>query len=97
MNRVCVFCGSSSGARAEYALVSAQTGALIVRRGLGLVYGGGRVGLMGLTADAALRAGGPVIGVITQALKGRGGPHRAHGTARRPHDARAKGADGEPQ
>jgi uncharacterized protein (TIGR00730 family) len=71
MNRVCVFCGSSSGARAEYALVSAQTGALIARRGLGLVYGGGRVGLMGLTADAALRAGGPVIGVITRALKGR--------------------------
>ena len=71
MNRVCVFCGSSSGARAAYARAAAETGELIARRGLGLVYGGGHVGLMGVVADAALRAGGSVVGVITQALKDR--------------------------
>lgn len=71
MKRVCVFCGSSSGARAEYARAAAETGELVARRGLGLVYGGGHVGLMGVVADAALRAGGEVIGVITQALKDR--------------------------
>jgi len=69
MNRVCVFCGSSSGARAEYARAAAETGELIARRGLGLVYGGGHVGLMGVVADAALRTGGRVVGVITQSLK----------------------------
>jgi uncharacterized protein (TIGR00730 family) len=71
MNRVCVFCGSSSGARAEYTHAAAETGELIARRGLGLVYGGGQVGLMGVVADAALRAGGAVVGVITQALRDR--------------------------
>jgi uncharacterized protein (TIGR00730 family) len=71
MKRVCVFCGSSSGTRAEYARAAAETGELIAGRGLGLVYGGGHVGLMGVVADAALRAGGEVIGVITQALKDR--------------------------
>jgi len=69
MNRVCVFCGSSSGVRAEYARAAAETGELIARRGLGLVYGGGHVGLMGVVADAALRTGGRVVGVITQSLK----------------------------
>lgn len=68
MNRVCVFCGSSAGVRAEYTHAAAETGELIARRGLALVYGGGHVGLMGIVADAALRAGGQVIGVITQAL-----------------------------
>jgi uncharacterized protein (TIGR00730 family) len=71
MNRVCVFCGSSTGARAEYTQAAAETGELIARRGLGLVYGGGHVGLMGVAADAALRAGGAVLGVITQALRDR--------------------------
>ncbi len=71
MRRVCVFCGSSTGGRAEYARAAAETGRLIAARGLGLVYGGGHVGLMGVAADAALSAGGPVIGVITQALKDR--------------------------
>ena len=71
MNRVCVFCGSSAGARAEYTHAAAETGELIARRGLGVVYGGGRVGLMGVVADAALRAGGIVTGVITHALRGR--------------------------
>ncbi|HJZ92139.1 MAG TPA: TIGR00730 family Rossman fold protein [Gemmataceae bacterium] len=68
MNRVCVFCGSSLGARSEYSHAAAETGALLAGRGLALVYGGGHVGLMGVVADAALRAGGSVIGVITQAL-----------------------------
>jgi uncharacterized protein (TIGR00730 family) len=71
MNRVCVFCGSSSGGRAEYTHAAAETGELIAARGLGLVYGGGHVGLMGVTADAALRAGGEVVGVITKALQDR--------------------------
>ena len=68
MTRVCVFSGSSAGARAEYAAAAAETGELLARRRLGLVYGGGHVGLMGIAADAALRFGGEVIGVITQAL-----------------------------
>jgi uncharacterized protein (TIGR00730 family) len=71
MKRVCVFCGSSAGSRSEYAQVAAATGEAIARRGLGLVYGGGHVGLMGIVADAALRSGGEVIGVITEALRDR--------------------------
>jgi uncharacterized protein (TIGR00730 family) len=67
-SNICVFCGSSSGASPAYAEAARQVGALIARRGLGLVYGGGRVGLMGIVADAALEAGGRVIGVIPQAL-----------------------------
>jgi uncharacterized protein (TIGR00730 family) len=71
MRRVCVFCGSSTGVRAEYAQAAAETGRLIAARGLGLIYGGGHVGLMGVAADAVLNAGGQVFGVITQALKDR--------------------------
>ena len=71
MKRICVFCGSSCGSCAEFTHVAAETGELIARRGLGLVYGGGHVGLMGVTADAALRSGGQVSGVITQALQNR--------------------------
>jgi uncharacterized protein (TIGR00730 family) len=68
MRRVCVFCGSKSGGRPIYADAARQLGAAIVRRGLGLVYGAGHVGLMGVLADAVLHAGGTVIGVIPQAL-----------------------------
>src|SRR5262245_43494514 len=68
MQRVCVFCGSSTGNRPEYAEAARGFVAALVRRGLGLVYGGGHVGLMGVVADAVLRAGGEVIGVIPQAL-----------------------------
>lgn len=68
MRRVCVFCGSSSGARPAYAEAARATGRLIARRGLGLVYGGGEVGLMGILANAALEAGGEVIGIIPEAL-----------------------------
>ena len=65
---VCVFCGSSRGARPEYTDAAQQTGREIARRGLTLVYGGGNIGLMGEVADAALAAGGRVIGVIPESL-----------------------------
>lgn len=68
MRRVCVFCGSSAGTRPDYAEAARATGRLIAERGLGLVYGGGEVGLMGIVANAALAAGGEVIGVIPEAL-----------------------------
>jgi hypothetical protein len=68
MNRVCVFAGSSTGARPEYATAARALAVELVRRGLGLVYGGGSVGLMGVLADAALDEGGEVIGVIPRGL-----------------------------
>ena len=68
MKRVCVFCGSSPGAQPAYMEAARQVGALLARRGLVLVYGGGRVGLMGAVADAALAAGGEVIGIIPLSL-----------------------------
>lgn len=68
MKRVCVFCGSSSGARPVYAGAAREVGTMLAERGTGLVYGGGKVGLMGAVADAALAAGGEVIGVIPRAL-----------------------------
>lgn len=68
MKSLCVFCGSSPGNRPAYASIAVRTGELIARRGLTLVYGGGRVGLMGALADAALAAGGRVVGVIPQML-----------------------------
>jgi uncharacterized protein (TIGR00730 family) len=68
MERICVFCGSSPGADPAYAEAAADLGRLLAGRGLGLVYGGGHVGLMGVLADAALAAGGRVTGVIPEAL-----------------------------
>lgn len=68
MRSLCVFCGSSPGTRPDYAALASRAGALIARRNLTLVYGGGRVGLMGALADAALAAGARVIGVIPQML-----------------------------
>jgi uncharacterized protein (TIGR00730 family) len=68
MKRICVFCGSSMGNRPAYAEAAAGLGRMLAGRGLGLVYGGGNVGLMGIMADAALAAGGEVIGVIPEAL-----------------------------
>ena len=64
MKRICVFCGSSPGARPEYAAAARAMGAAIVARGCGLVYGGGHIGLMGVVADSVLELGGEVIGVI---------------------------------
>jgi hypothetical protein len=68
VNRVCVFCGASSGRLPAYADAARAFGTAVAGRGLGLVYGGGRVGLMGAVADAALAAGGEVVGVIPQEL-----------------------------
>ncbi len=65
---VCVFCGSSPGLRPEFAASARQVGAALAARGLDLVYGAGHVGLMGILADAALAAGGRVIGVIPEAM-----------------------------
>jgi len=68
VKRVCVFCGSSEGARPTYANAARRLGAELVARGLGLVYGGCAVGLMGVLADAVLGHGGEVIGVIPEPL-----------------------------
>jgi uncharacterized protein (TIGR00730 family) len=71
MRRVCVFCGSSHGVRPAYSDAARSLGQALVARGLGLVYGGGKVGLMGVVADAVLAAGGDVVGVIPHALMAR--------------------------
>jgi uncharacterized protein (TIGR00730 family) len=76
VRRVCVFCGASSGRIPAYADAARGLGAALAAHGLGLVYGGGRVGLMGAVADAALAAGGEAIGVIPQELVAR---ELAHG------------------
>ena len=68
INRVLVFCGSSAGGRPEYATTANALGRLLAEQGLGLVYGGARVGLMGAVANGALAAGGEVIGVIPRKL-----------------------------
>jgi uncharacterized protein (TIGR00730 family) len=68
LRRICVFCGSSAGARPAYSQAAQTVGRLLCRRGIELVYGGGHVGLMGMLADACLDEGGRVIGVIPQAL-----------------------------
>jgi uncharacterized protein (TIGR00730 family) len=77
VQRVCVFCGSSPGARPAYAEATAETARLLVDQGIGVVYGGGHVGLMGVLADTAMAAGGEVIGVIPQALVDREIGHTA--------------------
>ena len=71
MKRICVFAGSSPGARPEYIATARELAGELVRRGLGIVYGGGSVGLMGVLADAALASGGEVIGVIPRPLGSR--------------------------
>ncbi len=68
MFRVCIYSGSSFGKAPEYAAAAANFGTACARRGLGIVYGGGSVGLMGVIADSALAAGGEVIGVIPRAM-----------------------------
>lgn len=68
IQRLCVFCGSSLGRRPEYQLAARELGALLARSGIALIYGGGRTGLMGALADAALAADGQVIGVIPDGL-----------------------------
>jgi uncharacterized protein (TIGR00730 family) len=76
MTRICVFCGSSPGADPRYLEAARDMGRTLAARGLGLVYGGGSVGLMGAVADAALEAGAEVIGVIPQVLRIRELAHR---------------------
>ena len=71
LRRVCVFCGSSPGVRPGYADAATAMGRELAAQGLGLVYGGGSVGLMGVMADATLEAGGEVIGVIPEHMTSR--------------------------
>jgi hypothetical protein len=68
MRRICVYSGSSFGASRDYADAARAFGAACARRGFGIVYGGGSVGLMGVLADSALAAGGEVIGVIPRVM-----------------------------
>jgi uncharacterized protein (TIGR00730 family) len=68
VRRVCVYAGSNPGNDLIYAQAARELADLLAERGIGLVYGGGRVGLMGVLADTALAAGGEVIGVMPQAL-----------------------------
>ena len=77
MPRICVFAGSSPGRRDSYAAATRELARVAVARGYGIVYGGGRVGLMGILADAALERGGEVIGVIPEALVVKEIEHRA--------------------
>jgi uncharacterized protein (TIGR00730 family) len=76
MRRICVFCGASPGARPDYADATAEVARLLVADGVGVVYGGGGVGLMGALADAVLAEGGEIIGVIPRALVDREIAHR---------------------
>ena len=71
LRRICVFCGSSVGSRPAYLNAARELGRRLAERGLGIVFGGGKVGLMGVLADAALAAGGEAIGVIPEALVAR--------------------------
>lgn len=76
MKSVCVYCGSSPGSRPEYAEGAHLLGRTLAERGLALVYGGGKVGLMGTVADAVLEHGGTVIGIIPEALMQKEVGHR---------------------
>ena len=71
INNVCVYCGSSSNVDNSFKEAATQLGQLIAGEGWGVVYGGGRVGLMGLVADAALGAGGKVVGIIPEHIQER--------------------------
>ncbi len=71
LKRICVFCGSHFGADPAYRAAAVELGQRMVERGLGLVYGGGDVGLMGAVADTVMAAGGEVIGIIPRSLRDR--------------------------
>ncbi len=77
MKHICVFCGSSPGARPDYLRAATQLGQVLVERGIGLVYGGASVGLMGKLADTVLAGKGNVIGVIPSALLEKEIAHRS--------------------
>jgi uncharacterized protein (TIGR00730 family) len=68
IRRLCVYCGSSGGVKAQFQEAASELGKRLAEAGIELVYGGGRVGLMGLLADAVLSAGGKVIGIIPRRL-----------------------------
>jgi uncharacterized protein (TIGR00730 family) len=68
---LCVFCGSSNGLNPQFATATRELGRLLASRRIGVVYGGGNVGLMGVLADAVLEAGGQITGVIPQGLVAR--------------------------
>ena len=68
MKRIAVYCGSNKGVRPEYAAAAQELGVLLAREKIDLIYGGGMVGLMGVVADAVLKHGGHVIGVIPEKL-----------------------------
>jgi len=68
MKRICVFCGSAPGAGSEYVEAARRLGAILARRKIGLIFGGGKVGMMGRLAQAAQENGGEVIGVIPRDL-----------------------------
>jgi uncharacterized protein (TIGR00730 family) len=96
MRSVCVFCGSSLGADPAYSQAAAALGQEVARRNLRLVYGGGNLGLMGVVADAALAAGGEVLGVIPRALEAREVAHQGLTeliVVETMHDRKAKMAD----
>ncbi|MDT6961012.1 TIGR00730 family Rossman fold protein [Cupriavidus sp. SZY C1] len=76
MKSVCVYCGSSPGFRPEYAAMAQALGQAMAERGLALVYGGGKVGLMGVVADSVMAAGGKAIGIIPDALMQKEVGHR---------------------
>jgi uncharacterized protein (TIGR00730 family) len=96
MKRICVFCGSSPGGRPEYRRSAQEMAAELVRRNIGLVYGGSKVGLMGELADAVLRVGGEAEGVIPENLMalevGHEGLTRLH-VVRSMHERKALMAD----
>jgi uncharacterized protein (TIGR00730 family) len=75
IRRICVFCGSSPGLRPSYVEAARALGTLLAERGIGVVYGGSHLGLMGAMADAARAAGGEVIGIIPQRLVEREAAH----------------------
>ncbi len=68
MKRICVFCGSTKGINPSYEHVTRELGTLLVTNEIGLVYGGGNIGLMGVIAETVLKKGGEVIGIIPEAL-----------------------------
>lgn len=72
MKRVCVYCGSGVGAETGYAEAARSLGRALVREGIGLVFGGGRIGMMGILAETVLAGGGEVVGVIPEHLREKG-------------------------
>ena len=76
LQRVCVFCGSSTGVRPEYRTAAQELAVQLAKQGIGIVFGGGGIGLMGIVADTALAHGAHVIGVIPSAMVAREIAHR---------------------